>query len=237
MGDGKDSAGRDADSKATRRAVLFELEHVAVGGRQIKFGLMEAALKSQRVELTPTLFSRYCLPRVPKEGLKALLKAAGKSGALAEVWERYAAGVPEAFGNAKLKLDSGCEAILKVARKHHARLGALTSLDAATTEALIRNLDLGNLGIVLQVISQEDTRTFSGDHWLHLARKVDTLPRKCFAICTQADSCRAAIAARLRCIGLPDTYTVFEDYGGADFVGAALPTGVLDSLLTVNAEQ
>ncbi|MCE9616645.1 MAG: hypothetical protein K8T26_20410 [Lentisphaerae bacterium] len=211
--------------------MLFELEHVAVGGRQIKFDLLKAALKTQRVDLSEALFSRYCLHRVPKEGLKALLKSTGKSG-FAEVWERYAAGLVEAFSSPRLKLEPVCEMILKTSRKLNARLGALSSLDAATTETLARQLDLGAHGVVLHLISQEDTRTYSGDHWLHLARKVDTLPRKCLTICTQSDSCRAAIAARLRCVGLPDIYTSFEDFGGADYVGESLTAAVFENLLT-----
>lgn len=230
MGDGKQTV-RDASGKGSRRALLFELEHVAVGGRQIKFDLLKAAFKSARVDLTEALYSRFGLHRSTKDGIAALLKSVGKTSAPSEVLERYQSGLTEAFSSTSTKADSQCEAIVKSAVAHQVRLGALTSLDAATGDALVRRLGLSELGIAVFTISQEDTRSYSGDHWLHLARRVETPPRRCIAITTQADSCRAALAARMRCIARPDRFTEFQDFSGADFIGDAISASVFEAVL------
>lgn len=236
MGDGKHAGGRESGAKTVRRAILFELEYVAVAGRQIKFDTMKAALKGTRVDLSLTAFSRYCLHRSAKAGVEALLASAGKSAASAEVLERYQAGIAEAFSDGGLKVDAAYEAILKVVRKHNLRMGVLSSLDAATTEALSRKLDLASHGAVMFTISANDQRAYSGDHWMHLARRVETAPRRCVTICTQSDSCQAALAARMRCIVRPDAYTAFQDFSGADSVTEHITPAVIELVLDVKAE-
>ena len=233
MGDGKQAAGRDAGAKSQRRAIVLELEHVAVNGRQIKFEALKAALKSVRVELTDPLYSRYCLRRYTKDGIAALLASLDKTAAAADVAEKYTATINEAFADSALKTDPLFETIVKVARKHNARLGVLSSLDSAVTETLAKTLDLAGLGATIFNISAGDQRSYSGDQWMHLARRVETAPRRCVAVCTQADSAHAALAARMRCIVRLDRFNLFQDFSGADVVaesvGAAAIEGLLDA--------
>ena len=54
--------------------------------------------------------------------------------------------------------------------------------------------------------------------WLRLAENMMIPPSRCVAIATSAASCKAAIAAKMRSVVIPDKFTAFQDFGGADVV-------------------
>ncbi|MDA0578314.1 MAG: hypothetical protein O3B24_09470 [Verrucomicrobia bacterium] len=234
MGDGKHAGGRESSGKTVRRAILFELEHVGVAGRQEKFDALKAALKGLRIELNDTNFSRYCLRRSAKEAVRVLLTALGKEASIREVLERYQSGIASAFANESLKADALFDAVVKAARKHNARLGVLSSLDSATTEIVSKRLGLPALGAIVCTISANDQRAYSGDHWAHVARRVETPARHCVTICTQSDSCRAALAARMRTVVRTDRFTHFQDFSGADVVADVVSAAALDGLIAAS---
>jgi beta-phosphoglucomutase-like phosphatase (HAD superfamily) len=56
------------------------------------------------------------------------------------------------------------------------------------------------------------------DAWEGLARAMSILPGRCVALATSGDACKAALAAGMRCVAVPDRFTAFHDFSGADLV-------------------
>lgn len=232
MGDVKTASG--AANQSTGQALLFELEHVAMGGRELTFEAMRSALKSARVDLTEPLFARYCLDLLPAQGAAAVFKALGKGPVPAEVQERLKASLEAAFSDRALRLDSRCAAMVDAASKLSIKLGAVSLLSAPLAESLARTLDLESKGVVVVSAVREHGRLFGGDHWMLTARRVGVPAGRCLAVCTQAASCRAAMMARMHCVAIVDRFTSFQDYGGADHVADVLDPKVIAEMLAAD---
>ena len=228
---GHDGQKRDASAGSNLRALVFELDNVAVAGRDLKFHALSSALKPHRVELRASAFTSYCQARSQREGLVGLLQAAGKPDALDALLESVRRAESAAFADAKLELRPECAALLKMARKLQVRLGALTALDAAAAESLMRQLGLAEMGIAVQSVPAA-WRGFRAEHWVQLAQKIAVPPRRCVAVTTQATSCRAALATRMRCCAQTDRFTGHQDYSGADLIGDTIDVAAVGALLS-----
>ena len=106
------------------RAVLVELENVAVKGRQIIFDVLKSVLADKDVKLTPVMFSRYCPQPLAKNFLPDLLDGTGKKRLsegklLAEVMQ----GIKLSLTDGTVKLDPSIKKILKRIDKHGIMMG------------------------------------------------------------------------------------------------------------------
>jgi beta-phosphoglucomutase-like phosphatase (HAD superfamily) len=68
---------------------------------------------------------------------------------------------------------------------------------------------------------------------LQLARKRNVKPRAVLVICTSAPACRAALAAKMNCMALPDAFTSHQDFSGADGVLSAPDTRAVEEFFSV----
>ena len=55
-------------------------------------------------------------------------------------------------------------------------------------------------------------------HRLKIAKAMSKSPRVCIALVSSMASCKSALSAGMRCVALPDAFTSFQDFGGADVV-------------------
>jgi len=73
----KERADREGFPRALR-AVVFELEYVAVNGRQVMYDTLKRLLHQKDIDLTPVMFSRYVLDAPVAAYVPVLLKQAGR---------------------------------------------------------------------------------------------------------------------------------------------------------------
>ena len=211
----------------------MELETVAVRGRPVMYAVLKKLLKGEGVSLTPVLFSRFCLDRPPREFLPALLEVSGKkakSGAAlaADFEKRFRASLIEEG----LSLDTGAKRLLDFAAAQSRRVGVLSRLDRDGAAALAQSLGFTDSGVCVMSYPSVDRPFPIVDAWLTLAREMGLRPAACTAVVTSSAACTAALAARMFCVAVPDEYTAFQDFGGADAVVESLDDDVVQRVLS-----
>ncbi|MEI6971057.1 MAG: hypothetical protein WCL44_06015, partial [bacterium] len=58
----------------------------------------------------------------------------------------------------------------------------------------------------------------TADAWLKLAKAVAVAPQGCVVITTNQESCMAALSGGMKPVAIPDAFTAFQDFGGADLL-------------------
>ncbi|MDD4870838.1 MAG: HAD hydrolase-like protein [Kiritimatiellae bacterium] len=201
------------------RAVLFELENFAVKGRQIVSDLLKKILSEKDIELTLNMFSRYCSHPSVKHFLPMMLKMEGKAKVSeAKLMSEITEAITRAFTDSSLKLESGVPRLLKAMEEERVVVATLSSLDDETARQLSAKLGLIDRGITLLSYASQEKNFPSADAWLKLAKKISIIPACCVVIATSSVSCKAALSAGMRCVVVPDKFTAFQDFGGADNV-------------------
>lgn len=213
-------AGKTATAlEPLSRGLVLELECLALPGRRFMYESLSRILKEKDLALTPALYARFLAASSWEKGLEALLAALGKKKLSAE---KLAAELAEQFTRSaqksRLPLDAALADLLADAAKADMALGAITFLPDAVAQDLLERFGLKNL--ILQVMALRSRPLIEA--WLKLAQAMKLPPYRCVALCTDAASCRAALAAGMRCAVIPDEYNVHQDFGGADVVASGL---------------
>jgi len=202
--------------------LLFELEKMAVPGQRLLFEVCQKVLKDKQVALTPVLWSRYGLSAPLAQGLGRLLTALEKKSLAAD---KLAHEIQDMFlreiTRPAVKLNAVFDALLAEAAKRNIKIGALSFLPAEQAQALLAHLGLQER-VRLQVMQKEAVMVPTPDCWLMTCKAVGVPARRCVALVENAVACNAALEAGLRCIVVPDEFTVFQDFGGADRVAEDL---------------
>jgi len=217
------TATEETVEAAPGRAVLFDLENVAVQGHQLLYNTLGEVLAGKKVKLTQPLFSRFCLDATLYECVCGLLTFEDKKGVrrdklVAQVGERLKARLTAG----DLKLDPALAGLLKAASARGILSGALSCLDPETAEKLAGDLGLSEMGVSLLPAGCENNNGPGADGWLKLARKMSVQPALCGVIASSAWPCKTALAAGMRCVALLNKFSSFQDFGGADLVVEAL---------------
>jgi len=218
----KDKAAAPVEETPAERAVLFELETLVAGSRKLLHDILKRALAAKGVELTPVLFSRYCLNASPRQFLPALLATQGKKaeaeGMVQDITDKLAAAVAEAAP----ATPAGLPLLIRKAQGNGLRVGTLSALSEDGAKALIDKAGLQAFSPALFVQNANDKHFPSADAWLKLAKALNVAPRLCVAITTSAGAAKAALSAGMRCVVIPDSSTGFQDFSGADYVANEL---------------
>lgn len=219
----KKEKGCEIEQGILQRAILLELENVAVKGRQIVYDVLKSVLADKGIDLTSMAFSRYCLYPSVKYFLPALLaaeekKRLSKDKLLAEITQ----GITLSLTDDSVKLEAGLADVLKIAKEKKVLVGVLSGLGEKTARQLLAKLGLTDMGVHLLPYSCEDKNFPSADAWLKLAKIMSVLPALCLVIATSATACKAALSAGMRCVVVPDRFTTFQDFGGADHIAEDL---------------
>ena len=226
----QEAAGQGPEQKVRKRALLFELEYVAMNGRQLRYDALKSVLKSQRIDLTPVLFSRYLLSGPLTRCLDALCEGLGKDNIdTGELAAKANDKILSAYGVANPKLDPKLEAVFKADRKHGAGIGALSELDDQHSREIAQSLGLDAFQVVVQAGGLSSGG--SADGWPRVARALNVSPMNGVVLSTHGSSCRAALDAHMRCVVVPDAFTSFQDFAGADYVLDELDAKLIGEML------
>ncbi|MCC7300300.1 MAG: hypothetical protein IT583_04415 [Verrucomicrobia bacterium] len=205
--------------KAKAREVLFfELEYVAVSGRQLVFDVLKQVMKGKDIDVTPALFARCGLTPRPGKAIQAMIEASGRNLTTGDqLTEQAESLLVKAFAE-KAVLNKDLPALIKAAQALNIQVVALSAWPEAVAKELMKKTGLNELGVDLVAMDSVDPIFPRADHWLRILKQrgQETIPA--IAIVASRAACKGALTAGATAIALPDAFTVFEDFTGAKVV-------------------
>ena len=203
-------------------AVIIELEHVVAHARQAAYDTVSGILKDKNIDLSPVQFSRYCLSGDPEIYLEELLDVVGaKRLSASKMAEDVKSGIAMQLSSNNLKVNPGIDQLISEVKKAGVQLGVITALPVELHEPLISKL--GFEGTIEIFALKEEAKSLSrADVWLRLTKELGLPACNCTAVVGSATTCKAALTAGLRVAAVPDSFTTFQDFGGAYSVSDSL---------------
>ncbi len=219
--------------EASDFALLFELEHLAVAGRRATFDLLKSMLGEKKIDFTAASFSRYCLTSAPSRYIPELLEyLQAKKISEEKLMEDLASGLAMFYSSKQAVLQPGLKELLENAIKNDVLVASLSLLSSESATSLMEKTGLSELDMEVFAFEENENEKEvcpRADTWMKMAKSMSKDPRRCIALASSAASCKAALSAGMRCLVVPDEFTAFQDFGGAEYV--------LDSLEDCNADQ
>jgi beta-phosphoglucomutase-like phosphatase (HAD superfamily) len=228
-----------SDADFSSRAILVEMDTVALDGRKIGYDVMHSLLAEKGIELTPMLFARHCLHPPVRRFLPDLLRATHKTR-LSE--DKLAGEITEGIGNCLLdaatRVPAGVTALLKAATQHRVRLGVISFQSHETAATLAERLGFTVAGARVQTVQNPDVSdTPEKDAWSALAGSLGSRATSSIALASSRATCLGALAAGMSCAVIPDPYTGFEDFTGADIVFESLDADAVRDVFAFLADR
>jgi len=199
--------------------LVLELEFMLFPGRQLTYKAFNSVLKDHQVVLDQAAFSRYCLQRSTGKSLPGLLAALGKKGLATET---VAAKIKKQFESSLD--DSSCQpapglmTLLKKASDNNIKVGLLSFLPEDNARQLMERVPLNQSLTCLHVMKKEAHDLPTPDSWLSLLKSMEVVPRCAIALVDGATACKSALAVGMCCGVIPDCFTAWQEFTGADFV-------------------
>jgi beta-phosphoglucomutase-like phosphatase (HAD superfamily) len=201
-----------------REVLFFELEYVAINGRQIMFDVLKQVMKSKDIEVTPALFARYGLTPRPGKAIAAMIESTGRNLTTGDQLTEQAENLlVKAFAD-KAVLNKSLPALIKAAQERNIQVVALSAWPETAAKELMKKTGLDELGVDLVAMDSIDPIFPRADHWLRIlkVRGQENIPL--IAVVASRAACKGALTAGATAIALPDAYTAFEDFTGAKVV-------------------
>ncbi len=221
---------KNQSTAARERAILFELETVAVQGRKAVYDAVRLVLKTARIDLAPVAYSRWFLDRSLSEGLDSVIADSRSDADPDKLYDSMDDEIM-AWAAKPGPMNPVVRAMLEQCRERSVRTAALCGLGAAAMESLTASLGLKDIMGDDQFLALDDGRSPTSDIWLKLAKQVKVIPPLCVTLTGSMKSAKAAISAGMRCIVIEDEFNAFQDFGGADYVVSEWSVDLLDKAL------
>lgn len=203
---------------AVSTGIVFELEKMAILGQRLLFEVCQKVLKDKQVALTPVLWSRFGLAANLEQGLGRFLATLDKKSLAAD---KLAGVIREGFyrelAKPAVKLNGALNSLLTEAAKLNIKIGALSFLPDEKAQALLVHLGLQER-VKLRVVKKDAINVPTPDCWLMTCKAINVPARRCVAVVESAVASNAALEASLHCVVVPDEFTAYQDFGGADQV-------------------
>lgn len=213
----KQTAKQAEQGEGVLGALFFEMENAALGARRIRYEVLAGIFKEQGIGFEPVEYSRWCLGR-PEAYMPGLLKRKEYTAAGPEqVIERLRGETLSRLMQKDCLLDEGLSAWLEQAHEEKAAIAALTSLPQDAAEGVASRLNLEKWGV--KVMSAGEGIGYAHpEAWMRAAKSVGRLPQGCLALTTASAFTQAALTAGCAVVAVPDEFTAWEDFSGAEKV-------------------
>lgn len=224
----------EAPEEMSRKALLFELDNVALKGRELVFDVLSGILEEKGIKLSMGMFCQHCLYPPVKNYMPGLLSSAGKNRLSPE---KLALEVNDAvmmmFVSGSVRIDDDFAGLLESAKGAGAVLGAFSVFDEENTGRILEKAGLKEKDVFAHCDSRDGKDMPSSDTWLKLAKKMGVPPSCCVVVASSSRACKAALSAGMRCVVLADKFTSFQDFGGADWVTQAVDKYAVERVLSL----
>jgi beta-phosphoglucomutase-like phosphatase (HAD superfamily) len=210
---------QQVEGVSSKSALIFEMDNVALGARKIRYEVLAEIMKEQGIELTPVLFSRYCLHPSPAVYMPAFLEAMQYTMAPPEqVTERLMGETTSRLMQKDVHVHPGLVKWLDVAKERGAALACLSMFPQATAESIAAHMDFERWNVQVFSVSSSAKDFPHADGWLRMAKTLGRNPRRCLALVSSMAAAKSALAAMMNVVGVPDDFTEFQDFCGANLV-------------------
>ena len=199
-------------------ALFFELEGPLTGGRRLMFDTLQRLMKKEKLALTETAFARHGLNQPPAQCVKSLIATLDGEGVSEEKMAEAFFSSLRAVADGGMKPASTLIKLIEAARVHGAPSVALSCLPAEVAASLAEKTGLTDRGVQVQAFHDAEAAFPTRAIWLEVCQTLTRSPRRCFALVSTALACQTALAADLRVMALPDEFTAFQDFSGAEWV-------------------
>lgn len=207
-------------SVAASSSIIFELEGIVGSMRQATFDVLKSILGEQGAKITPVHISRYCLQTPPEMYLESLLEAVNITRqSMDKLLDDIRGGIDMQLSSKSATLPQPLSDLFKTASAQGVSLAAISALSESTCNALLDNLGLTSFGVRLFTMEIDEEGGFPrADSWLKVARSLERHPAQCGVIATSHAASKSALSAGMRCVAIPDAFTGFEDFSGANTI-------------------
>lgn len=214
---------QQAEGASSKSALIFEMDNVALGARRIRYEVLAGILKEQGIELTPILFSRYCLHPCPTVYMPAFLAAMKYTAATSEqVVERLINETTSRLMQKTTVISDGLIKWMDAAVARGAALACASMLPLASAEGVAAHLGFDRWGVKVFSGSPADKGFPHAENWLRMAKAIGRNPKRCLAIVSSMSTTKTALAAMMHVAVVTDEFTEFQDFCGANLVCADL---------------
>lgn len=214
---------QQAEGASSKSALIFEMDNVALGARRIRYEVLAGILKEQGIELTPILFSRYCLHPCPSVYMPAFLAAMKYTAATSEqVVERLINETTSRLMQKTTVISDGLIKWMDAAVARGAALACASMLPLASAEGVAAHLGFDRWGVKVFSGSPADKGFPHAENWLRMAKAIGRNPKRCLAIVSSMSTTKTALAAMMHVAVVTDEFTEFQDFCGANLVCADL---------------
>ena len=107
--------------------------------------------------------------------------------------------------------------LLKKAAESDVKIGLLSFLPEETLKNIMERLPADQISC-LHVMKKEALDLPTPDGWLSLLKSMSVSPRRAVALVEGALACKSVLAVGMRCVVIPDAFTAWQDFVGADIV-------------------
>lgn len=208
-----------AGKASSQYVMLFELEGVAVAARQAEFETVRSLLGEQNLKVTPQHFARHCLNLPPSQYLPILMNVLGaKKASTDRLVSEVQSGVEMFLSSGDAALNPHVKKLLAAARARKIPIGMLSGIKESIAKSLAATW--AGEAHEIQIFAYEPANKAHprADTWLKLAKSLSCTPRQCVVIAGSMFSVKTALSAGMRCIVIPDSFTAFQDFSGADHI-------------------
>jgi len=221
---------------AARTAVLFELENLGTSGRLRVFETLRKKLHARSIPFTIVDFQRHFTAKSVKCALPSFLAAMNLSkSAETKLSADISQDIAAHYGDGKVSFCPVLRSLLDAVLQNETLAGCLTALEPETSTALAERFGLSDMAVRVMPVGDTDKPFPSPDSWLKLAKSLHVKPTMCAALVTSRTAARSAISAGMRVVAVPDQFTAFQDFGGADAVCDSIEDVSADRLLRLFA--
>lgn len=205
--------------RSTNRAMVMELESVAVPTRRVVFEAVRDALSDQGIRFDEAAMIRHGLHAVPDHMVADLAAAHGLKPAVArDLSQRLNKAVLRHFTSPGVAMMLGLNRLLDAARSLGAVIGLVSWQEEPAAQALIERAGLSRWNPLLACFPNPDHEFPGTDTWLRLLKTLGRQPQDSVALCNTHAGCRSALTAGMRVVVVPDEFTLHQDFCGADAI-------------------
>jgi beta-phosphoglucomutase-like phosphatase (HAD superfamily) len=227
----------EQEQEPVSSAILFELENISFDGRDVMYGVIEKTLAAKGIVIKPFTFSRYALNVSLTQFIETIIEVNKKRLDATKLVTEIEGKLGKALLKKASDANGDLKKMIKMANKNDVAVGALSVLEDATAKELLEKLGAGEVAENLLCSNHRDRCCHSADAWLKLAKNMTVPASKCLVLATCRASCKSALKAGMRCVVLPDDFTSFQDFGGADMVATELSGTVMTKVFKLLEDE
>lgn len=218
---------------AQERAIILEFENIIIESRAAMFAILKENLSAYDKELTVPLFSRFCVYDRPESFIPQVSEELGvNQRSYDKLIKEFNEGMDAYWKSSDKDCRPGVAAFLAETGKQGFAHIAVTALPEKLVGQVVQGLGEAVDSLEIHSFSDQNKLLPGADVWMQAAIDRGIDPGVCMGLSSSSKSCWSALSADLHCIGVPDPFTAYQDFGGASRVYHSLEEADVKELIS-----